>query len=281
MPWLHKLLLGNRLVARLILGKNGIDGAGLDLAQTQIEKIRTEVQGQASGRPLTFVHRLLQNQRAKPKSITDRELHTHAFGNITAGADTVSIAIRTILFHVLKNRNIYDALCREVLNEARLTHPVAFNQANSLPYLSAVIKEALRIHPPNGLMYCRSVPEGGATICGYYIPARAEVGISPWVLHYDPTLFPQPETFDPERWLSPDTELVARRNRSLFAFSAGAHTCSGKNLSLMEITKLVSSLLIRYDMELVDANSTLSFKCRWFTPQKGLQVRLKKRNKWA
>ncbi|EXJ72498.1 uncharacterized protein A1O5_05003 [Cladophialophora psammophila CBS 110553] len=278
MPWLHKFLLGNRFVAKLLLGNNGLDGAALELAQAQVEKLRNDLKDEDPCPPLTFVHRLLQNQKVKPSSITDRELHTHAFGNITAGADTTAIVLRTILFNVTKNTKIYDSLCREIRDEAKLTLPVSFRHANSLPYLNAVIKEALRIHPPNGLMYCRTVPEDGATICGYYIPANTEVGISPWVLHYDPILFPQPEKFEPGRWLSPDTELVARRNRSLFAFSAGAHTCSGKNFSLMEMTKLVPSLLLRYEIELVNPRSAMSFKCRWFTPQTGLLVRLKERN---
>lgn len=114
-------------------------------------------------------------------------------------------------------------------------------------------------------------------ICGKFIPKGTEVGISPWVVHYDPELFPQPERFQPERWLSPDADLVARRKRSIFAFSAGSHTCLGKNISLMEITKLVASMLVRYDITLENPDAKLSFKCRWFTPQKGLVVKLAKR----
>lgn len=276
-PWLHNLLLGNALVAKLVLGDNGLDGAALDLARKQVAKFRTKMSSSDITGPVTFVQRLLEQQRKDPASITDRELNTHAFGNITAGADTTTIAMRTIMFNVAKNPAIYRALTREIRETAKLSHPVSYAAASALPYLDAVIKEALRIHPPNGVMYCRTVPAEGATICGKFLPGGTEVGISPWVVHYDEELFPQPEQFRPERWLDADAELVAARKRSIFAFSAGSHTCLGKNISLMEITKLIAELLVRYDVELEDPKAELSFKCRWFTPQTGLRVKLRKR----
>ncbi|KAF7524468.1 hypothetical protein PCG10_005728 [Penicillium crustosum] len=276
-PWVHKFLLGNRFVSKLVLGNNGPDGATLDLAQKQVMKFREKMVAQLVTGPCSFVQRLLEHQVAHPDSITDREINTHAFGNVTAGADTTAIAMRTIMFNVIKHPEIYDTLCREIC-EARLTLPITYASASTLPYLDAVIKEALRIHPPTGIMYGRTVPPEGATVCGKFIPAGTEVGISPWVLHYDPELFPDPEKFQPERWLTADADLLAQRKRSIFAFSAGSHTCLGKHISLMEITKLVASLLMQYDIALVDPNAKLSFKCRWFTPQKGLVVKLAKRH---
>ena len=262
-------------MAKLVLGNNALEGAALDLARAQVALFR-EKADETKG-PQTFVHRLLEQQRKQPDSITNRELETHAFGNITAGADTTAIAMRTILFNVAKDRDVYAALCHEIRDEAKLTLPVSFHSVNTLPYLNAVIQEALRIHPPNGVMYPRTVPAQGATICDKYIPPGTEIGISPWVLHYDPELFPEPDRFDPARWLTEDAELLARRKRSIFAFSAGSHTCLGKNLSQMEMTKLVASLLVRYDVRLENPEAELTYKVRWFTPQNGLVVKLEKR----
>lgn len=259
-----------------MLGNSALNGAAFDLALSQVDKFRKRGDEEPSG-PRTFVHRLLEQQQKQPDSITDRELNTHAFNNITAGADTTAIAMRTIMFQVAKHPDVYSALCHEIRDQARLTLPVSYQDVSELPYLDAVIKEALRIHPPNGIMYPRTVPAQGATICGHFLPAGTEVGISPWVLHYDKEVFPHPERFQPERWLSSDSDLVAMRKRSLFAFSAGSHTCLGRNLSQLEISKLIASLLVRYDISLADPASELSFKCRWFTPQKGLVVKLAKR----
>ncbi|KAJ5498165.1 Cytochrome P450 [Penicillium expansum] len=260
-PWVHKFLLGNSFVSKLVLGSSAPDGATLDLAQKQVMKFREKMAAQLVTGPCSFVQRLLEHQVAHPDSITDRELNTHAFGNITAGADTTAIAMRTVMFNVVKHLEIYDTLCREV-REARLTLPITYTAASTLPYLRRSHQRG-SAHPP--------------TYRYHFMPAGTEVGISPWVLHYDPELFPDPEKFQPERWLSTDTDLLAQRKRSIFAFSAGSHTCLGKHISLMEITKLVASLLMQYDIALVDPNAKLSFKCRWFTPQKGLMVKLAKR----
>lgn len=273
---MHRFLLGSSLVTRMLLGRTGLDIAQ-DFVSDKLNDLRSSGKNEYEHGGRTFVQILFDNQKKNPDSITDREVKTHAFGNITAGADTTTIALRTILFHIGKNQDVYHILCHEIRDSAKLTLPISFHSAKSLPYLNAVIQEALRIHPPNGLMYSRETAAEGSMICGHYIPKGTEVGISPWVVHYDPALFPNPEKFEPERWLCPDAELLARRNRSLFAFSAGHHTCSGRNIALMEVTKLIPSLLIKYDIRLVDPKAKLSFKNRWFAPQKGLIVTLDKR----
>ncbi|KAJ5788309.1 Cytochrome P450 oxidoreductase [Penicillium paradoxum] len=278
MPWLHRLLLGNSLVSKILLGNSSLDGATFDLAEKQVAKFREKMAAQLVTGPCSFVQRLLEQQKANPETITDRELKTHAFGNVTAGADTTTIAMRTIMFDVIKHPEVYRKLSSEIRDQAKLSLPVSYAAASALPYLDSVIKEALRIHPPNGIMYARTVPAEGATICGKFIPGGTEIGISPWVVHYDTELFPEPEKFQPERWLADDANLVAARRRSIFAFSAGSHTCLGKNISLMEITKLIASLFVQYDFALVNPDSKLSFKCRWFTPQTGLMVKVTKRH---
>lgn len=227
--------------------------------------------------PMTFLTRLALNQTANPKSLTDREIVTHAFGNISAGSDTTAIAMRSVLYHLLGNQAAYARLCEEVRTNLNL--PVGFARANELVYLRAVIQEAMRLHPSVGQILGRTVPEGGTVIGGYRMGAGAEVGMSPWVLHRDPEVFPDPDAFRPERWLvgesGTDEEHLRVMNRSFFAFGHGAHTCSGKHISIMEVTKLIPTLLLRYDMELVEHGEGHRFVNWWFTPQENLYVKLR------
>lgn len=228
--------------------------------------------------PMTFLQLLLSNQMANPESLTDREVMTHAFGNISAGSDTTATAMRSIIFHILKHRHVYDRLCKEIRDN--LTLPVSWSQAKDLPYLSAVMREGIRIHPSVGMMLVRTVPSEGATICGQHFEAGVEVGINPWVVHRDPIVFKQPNRFWPERWLSEvsDEDELRRMNRSFLAFGHGSHTCSGRWISIMETQKLIPSLLLRYDMALADEGEGYSFTNHWFTQQSGLNVAVSKRN---
>lgn len=78
----------------------------------------------------------------------------------------------------------------------------AWKQTHELPYLSAVITEAGRIHPPFGLPFEREVPSKGAIICGHPLKGGTVVGMSAWVAHRDPNVFGEDcDEWSPERWL--------------------------------------------------------------------------------
>lgn len=257
-----------------MFGDNAADKQMFDLAISEIEvaKKLTSENG-----PLTFLQRLLLNQTKDPSSLNDREMMTHAFGNISAGSDTTAIALRSVLYHLLKHPVVYRKLCEEV---STLRLPVGFTAANKIAYLSAVIQEAMRLHPSVGMLLARLVPAEGATICGYDLAAGTQVGMNSWILHRDPDVFPDPDTFYPERWLPSvtDEEHLRRMNRSFFTFGHGSHSCSGRWISLMEVTKLIPTLLLKFEMTLTEEQK-FGFKNRWFTPQHGLMVKFMPRTK--
>lgn len=221
---------------------------------------------------MTFLQRLMLNQKNNPKSITRREITCHSFGNIAAGSDTTAIAMRSIIFNVLKHPAVYEKLCNEV--RSNLTPPVMWNEAKNLPYLTAVIKEGIRIHPSVGMMLARIVPASGTTLCDRTLQPGVEVGINPWVMHRNPKVFVEPDRFWPERWLDgvSNEDHLREMNRSFLAFGHGAHTCSGRWISTMETQKLIPSLLLRYDMALSDGGEAYKVRNLWFTQQTGINV---------
>ncbi|KAK7393863.1 hypothetical protein QQX98_013353 [Neonectria punicea] len=90
----------------------------------------------------------------------------------------------------------------------------SFRETQDMPYLQAVIKEALRLHPAVGLPLERVVPEGGATIAGRFFPSGAIVGVNCWEEHTNQTIFgPDPEVFRPERWFESDKQKLDAMNR--------------------------------------------------------------------
>ncbi|KAF3797066.1 Cytochrome P450 monooxygenase andK [Colletotrichum gloeosporioides] len=253
----------------------GSDKSGtalFDLATKELERTRREPP--AEDAPMTFLARLGLNQDANPKSITDREIITHAFGNLSAGSDTTAAAMRSVFYNILRSSRAYARLTKDVRENLQL--PVTFTKAYAIPYLRAVIQEAMRLHPSVGQLLGRVVPPTGATIGKFYLAPGTEVGMSPWVVHRDPDIFPNPDAFIPERWLVGEngtTEAQLRRmERSFLAFGHGSHTCSGKHISIMEVTKLVGTLLLKYDMEYVKIGEGYKFVNHWFTSQTGLNV---------
>ncbi|KAJ5661154.1 Cytochrome P450 [Penicillium longicatenatum] len=272
--WSHSFLLKVPWVLNLVIGS---ENGAADVTRLAKEEIALARDKPAKDGPMTFLQRLLANQRKDPSIINDRDVMTHAVGNITAGSDTTAIAMQSVILLLLKNQDVYDKLCKEIRDQ--LTLPIQFTTANALPYLNAVIKEAIRLHPSVGMMLARRVPVGGVDLCGYHIPAGVEVGINPWVLHRDPVVYINPDKFFPERWLASETAEAQLKvmNRCFFAFGHGAHTCSGRWISMMETVKLIPTLLLNFDLLLATDGPAYSFKNRWFTMQSGINVQIKRR----
>jgi cytochrome P450 len=87
-------------------------------------------------------------------------------------------------------------------------------------------------------------------IDGYEIPAGTIVGMSPYCLHRDESVYPSPLVFRPERWLTDSGTLVPEsdpRNRSFWAFSSGGRMCIGMHLANAEMLTLLAALYRKYE----------------------------------
>ena len=190
---------------------------------------------------------LLATHTSQPTAFDAQALTSMATSNIFAGSDTTAISTRAIIYHLLKNPSCKAKLVAE-LDAARqageLSFPVSLAQADSLPYLQAVMYEALRLHPAVGMSLPRVSPSTGATIAGKFIPAGTTVGANPWVIHRDPQVFGDDvEAFRPERWIEKSESEgqdggkggYGDMQRFFFAFGAGARMCLGRNISWMEM----------------------------------------------
>ncbi|CAH0047591.1 unnamed protein product [Clonostachys solani] len=280
-PWVHRFLLGNSFIAPFIVGPESNEKI-FQLAKEEIaaDGLISEGRDESLDRPSTFLQRLLLNQRRSPTSINEREIMAHCFNNIAAGSDTTAISIRSILFNTLKHPRVHQLLRKEI-REAFPTSElesksVSFRRVSKLPYLGAVIMEGIRLHPSVGLMFARVVPEPGATICGQFLKPGVEVGINPWLLQRNSEVFPNPDEFYPDRWLPENTskERLILMNKCWIPFGHGAHTCSGRWISWMIIHKLVATLVLLFDMDLVDGGKDYTFRNFWLTPQRGLYISL-------
>ncbi|KAF3055255.1 Pisatin demethylase [Daldinia childiae] len=214
--------------------------------------------------------------------MTTKHLVAHLSANVYGGSDTTSIALRSIFYYLGKNKDKMRKLVEEIDGAAaagNLSQPVSFKEANMhLPYLNAVIKEGMRIHPSAGLIYERYVPSGGDTICGKYIPGGTVVGINPWVTQYDPEVFPDPESFIPERWLDSTEEQLKRMEQSFFNFSAGSRTCLGRHIAMIEMSKMIPELLRRFELILTYPDREWETRNVWLVKQKGVIYNITKRS---
>lgn len=137
------------------------------LESRRYEKIETDG-------PSDFIGKFMAIQHENPAKMTDKDIRNFAFANIAAGSDTTSITLSGMLYHLCKNPKTMEKLRKE-LDEAalagKISDPITFQEAQALPYLQAVIKEGLRLHPAVGFTMPRVVPKGGKDIVGWHFPA--------------------------------------------------------------------------------------------------------------
>ncbi|KAF3000205.1 hypothetical protein E8E13_006940 [Curvularia kusanoi] len=195
---------------------------------------------------------------------------TATFHNIAAGSDTTAISLTSALAHLTMYPNTLATLRRE-LDEAtvsgNLSDPVTFQQAQKLPYLQACIMEAMRVHPAVAAPMARVVGSQGLQIASTFFPPGTEVGVNAWVIHNNKSIFgPDAHVFRPERWLTDSKEERAVLDRNFLAFGNGPRTCIGKNISLMEMSKVIPQIVRKYDFEIVPDGEgrRYSWTTRWF-----------------
>ena len=91
-------------------------------------------------------------------------------------------------------------------------------------------------------------PPEGMIICGTFVPGNIEVSVYGPVVHRNKAVFGDDvDDFRPERWLGPEETVRAMKN-SLFTFSHGRYACFGKNLAMMELLKLVPTLVRQFEV---------------------------------
>ncbi|KAM7213846.1 Cytochrome P450 [Rhypophila decipiens] len=198
------------------------------------------------------------------------------FTNIIAGSDSVGITLTTMIYNLYQNPKDLERLQTE-LRAANLSKPHAkLSEIQNLPFLDACMWEALRMHPAFSLPFERVVPKGGITIGEYYIPEGTWVGGNPYgVNRHKNTFGADAEFWRPERWLEGDERHRHQMKQSNLTFGAGFRICLGRHIGILEIKKMISVLVLDYEIELVNPALFKVENC-WLFKQKGCYVRIKK-----
>ena len=132
--------------------------------------------------------------------------------------------MQSFFWHILDAPPVYTKIVAEMEAAVRdgvvpRDGNVGWSEAQSLPYLQACLKEAMRVRPAVGLNITRVVPPEGAELDGHRFPGGVTIAANGWVLHRDREVFGEDaDAFRPERWLE-DEETAKRMERYMFQVS--------------------------------------------------------------
>ena len=170
---------------------------------------------------------------------------------IVAGALSPSVVLDTMFHFLTTHPEAQRRLHAEVTN-AGCTYPVSLEQADRLPYLEGVIREALRTHSIASLNLERVTGPSGLDLpSSHRIPPGISIGVNSGAMNMNKEIFGADATeYKPERWMRAETEseeaFTERRqamDRTEMTFGQGSRTCIGKDIVHMELFKVMATLI--------------------------------------
>ncbi|KAI1178377.1 cytochrome P450 [Nemania sp. FL0916] len=283
-----------RMAERLgLTEKDGNDASKPLLPITDPMKLQTNDNDGTGSQDL--LSKFLAARDSRPEFMHDGMVLAMAVSMAFAGSETTAISLSAVFYNLLRHPSVLARLRAELDDAARAgafadydLGVVTWAESQRLPYLDACIKEAFRMYPAAGLPLERVVPEPGMDIAGRFVPGGTIVGCSAWLIHRRPEIFGvDVDVYRPERWLVdeslPEVEREERERRvremngHMFQFGMGSRTCIGKNISLLEMYKLVPSLLRRFEIRFKDPNQEWKTVNAWFIKQQNFMTLFERR----
>ncbi|TFK73293.1 cytochrome P450 [Pluteus cervinus] len=179
----------------------------------------------------SICHAFLKEGEAEIR-VEKSSLRDAAFTVFSGGMDTTSAGLKIVLLALATHPDVQKKAQAEISSVTRNTRLPDFDDRASLPYLGAIIREALRWKPPAPL----GVPHQSTqedVYKGYLIPQGTIIMSNIWAMTRNEEIYPDPESFKPERFLNPDGTLNSDDRYLTFGF--GRRVCPGQYLALDSI----------------------------------------------
>jgi sterol 14-demethylase len=199
----------------------------------------------SSTEDLFGVLRRLRDAEGRPRFSTDT-ITGMFISMMFAGHHTTSVSASWALIELLRHPD----WLRQVVGEQGALfadgRSVSYQALREIPLLECALKESLRLHPPLILLMRKVIQE--FQYGRFSVPAGRNVGVSIAVSNRMPEHFPDPERYDPSRYLPPRQEDA--QPFAWIPFGAGRHRCVGAAFAMMQLKAIVSILLRRYELAL-------------------------------
>ena len=195
----------------------------------------------------------LAGSLAGPERMSDRQVRDEALTILLAGHETTANALTFCLWLVARHPGvqarmtaIVDEVCRDEAGAPRLPEAADYPR---LGYLQRVFAESMRLYPPAWVV-ARTATEAYTMRTGEQIPRGAHLIVSPLVVHHDARWWPDPERFDPDRFL--DERKAERSKFSYMPFGGGARYCIGEGFAWTEGVLMLATVLQQWRLRLPD-----------------------------
>jgi cytochrome P450 len=181
--------------------------------------------GQSQNDHKDFIYYLMKQHEAG--NLAKDEIIINGALMINAGTETTAGFLGGLFNHLLRNPAILSRLTEEIRTTFKAEKDIKFEALSKLQYMTACIEEGLRIYPSAAIGFTRTVPEGGDTVTGHWLPGGTTVSVTMWAATHSERNFKDPYRYDPERWLG-DAKYAGDKHGASQPFSLGSRGCIGR-----------------------------------------------------
>ncbi|XP_044260028.1 cytochrome P450 4C1-like isoform X1 [Tribolium madens] len=198
---------------------------------------------------------LLLSAKHKEGIVDDDGIREEVDTFMFKGHDTTAAALGFALMLIASHSEVQEAIVaemREVLGDLR--KKPSYNDLQNLKYLERCIKETLRLYPSVHFI-SRTLGQDVTTSGGYILPKHSIAIIHIYDVHHNAEIYPDPEKFDPDRFLP---ENVQKRHPYAFLpFSAGPRNCIGQKFAMLELKTAICAILANFTLKPIDTPETI------------------------
>ncbi|KAL1549713.1 cytochrome P450 78A9-like [Salvia divinorum] len=196
-----------------------------------------------------------------PDRLSDSDMIAVLWEMIFRGTDTVAVLMEWILARLVMHPDVQSKVHDELDKVVGRSRAVSESDLMELVYLTAVVKEVLRLHPPGPLLSWSRLSIRDSLVDGYLVPAGTTTIVNMWAIMTDPQVWEDPLTFNPNRFLDSNscTDFsVFGSDLRIAPFGSGRRSCPGKTLGMTTVNFWVATLLQQFQFESSDQNVDLS-----------------------
>lgn len=160
------------------------------------------------------------------------------------GSDSVAVLLEWILARMILHPHIQSKAQHEIDTLMMRTNATLVSDANltSLPYLQAIVKETLRMHPPGPLLSWARLATHDTHVGPHFVPGGTTAMVNMWAITRDDKVWCDPGEFRPERFIEEDVNIMGSDVR-LAPFGSGRRVCPGKAMGLASVQLWLAQLL--------------------------------------
>ncbi|GAU92941.1 hypothetical protein RvY_04952 [Ramazzottius varieornatus] len=266
-------LKGNDMIQLMM---DATDDIQVDLAKARVSVNMPSHDGPGAPEGTMRLSRTMTKLKSS-KYLTENELIANCFVFLLAGYETTANALAFTTYLLAKHPEIQEKLHDVIVAAMDTAENVSFeDSAAKLPYLDAIIKESLRLFPPITGFVMRECGEE-CRVNGIVIPAGMAIHVPVWSLHHDPEFWPDPYTFNPERFMPENASKI--QPMTFMAFGEGPRNCIGLSFALMEIRITLAMTLRKFRIKPPSGQYELDLESPFVTmnPKNGVIVELEER----